>query len=133
MGYVDLSFALAHRFPIAELRNQTGRFVAPTLRSLQAAIPDPRTVPDSDFDELGPIESGSPDAYPCTSLVWIAIRPEADDSVHTDRVGQFARWLLEESSWRAIEILLYPSLAMGAVGLQEHRRPVAYRPRFVAR
>jgi phosphate transport system substrate-binding protein len=116
VGYVDLSFALTHGLPMAELRNQSGRYVPPGLHSLQAAVPDPLAVPDSDPDEPGPIDRGNPDAYPCTSLAWIAIRPEAGDSIRAGRVDQFARWLKAESSWRAIEFLLYPAGGARGVG-----------------
>jgi phosphate transport system substrate-binding protein len=118
IGYVDLSFAIAHRLPYAELQNRAGRFVAPDLASLQAAVPDPLRHPGPDSSSVV-LDDSNPGAYPCTSLAWIVVRAADGDPARAGTLGQFVRWLAEEASRREVEGLLYPATAGRSVGAQD--------------
>ena len=133
MGYVDLNFAMARRLQVAELRNESGRFVVPGLPSLRAAVPDPTKGPDTDSDFRVPLDEGNPDAYPCASLAWIVIRPSLEDPARATVLHRFASWLVEETSRQQVERLLYPTSAAHSVGAHDDRRSPAKSPRVAVR
>ena len=63
MGYVEQAYALQNDFTSADVKNKSGKFVAPTLESTSAAgegIDDPAGPPISTIDSPNPAPTRSP-------------------------------------------------------------------------
>jgi phosphate transport system substrate-binding protein len=70
IGYVDLSDANALELKFAKVKNQSGKFVAPTLSAASAAASGATINPDLTYD---PIDATGATAYPITSPTWLLV------------------------------------------------------------
>jgi phosphate transport system substrate-binding protein len=114
IGYVELIYALQNNMPMASLKNKKGNFIAPTLKSTNAAanvsLPEDTRVSltNSDADE----------GYPIVSFTWILLYQEQK---YENRSEEKARELLKLLSWMVhegqqyAEPLSYAILATEAV------------------
>ncbi|HEY5536575.1 MAG TPA: phosphate ABC transporter substrate-binding protein PstS [Ignavibacteria bacterium] len=96
IGYVELIYALQNNMPMASLKNKKGNFIAPTLKSTNAAanvsLPEDTRVSltNSDADE----------GYPIVSFTWILLYQEQK---YENKSEEKARELLKLLSWMAHE------------------------------
>ncbi|MDH6119525.1 hypothetical protein ABH930_004282 [Kitasatospora sp. GAS204A] len=94
IGIVDSADAQAMSLPEAQLLNQQGSFVAPTLASMQAAVSDMPVDPKTYTQQLpygasGTSYANDPNAYPLT-MVQYAMAPTANlGDAKTTAVSQF--------------------------------------------
>ncbi len=68
LGYVEQAFALQNKFTTAEVKNKSGKYVAPTLASTSAAGQGLTVPSDLRFTVSDPT---SPAAYPITSQTFL--------------------------------------------------------------
>src|SRR5262245_10071268 len=70
VGYVELAYALQNNFTTADVKNKSGKYVAPSLQSTSAAGNGVRVPADLRFDA---INSPNPGAYPIASATFIIV------------------------------------------------------------
>jgi phosphate transport system substrate-binding protein len=70
IGYVELAYALQNSFTTADVKNKSGKYIAPSLQSTSAAG-DGVTVP-ADL-RFSAINSPNPNAYPIASATFIVV------------------------------------------------------------
>jgi phosphate transport system substrate-binding protein len=70
VGYVELAYALQNNFTTADVKNKSGKFVAPTLQSTTAAGEAVKVPADLRFSA---INSPNPQAYPIASATFILV------------------------------------------------------------
>jgi phosphate transport system substrate-binding protein len=70
IGYVEQAYALANDFTFASVKNQAGRFVAPTLASTSAAGADLDIPNDL---RISTIDAPGEQAYPITALTFLLV------------------------------------------------------------
>jgi phosphate transport system substrate-binding protein len=70
VGYVEEAYALQNNFTTADMKNKSGKFVAPSLESTSAAGEGVKIPADLRFDA---INSPNPAAYPIASATFLLV------------------------------------------------------------
>jgi phosphate transport system substrate-binding protein len=68
IGYVEEAYALQNNFTTSDVKNKSGKYIAPTLESTTAAGEGIQVPPDLGFTT---IDSPNPNAYPIVSQTFI--------------------------------------------------------------
>jgi phosphate transport system substrate-binding protein len=68
VGYVEQAYALQNNFNTADVKNKSGKFIAPTLQSTSAAGEGLKIPPDLGISS---IDSANPAAYPIASQTFL--------------------------------------------------------------
>jgi len=92
IGYVELAFAVANQLPAAEVKNKSGRFVAPDVASVSAAAATTSLSPGSDLRVSITDPDGS-DAYPIASFTWLLVRRRWNDPARSAAMKGFLEWM----------------------------------------
>jgi phosphate transport system substrate-binding protein len=72
VGYVELTYALEQRLPVADVENAAGRFVTPTPRTVAAAAEDMALASVGDF-ALSLLHTTGTRAYPISSYTYLLV------------------------------------------------------------
>ena len=75
IGYVDFADAKLSGLRFAEIENQAGEYVAPTLEAASSALAGATPAEDLTLDALDAAGEGS---YPITAVTYILLRPSYD-------------------------------------------------------
>ena len=72
IGYLELAYAEQNHLSVAAIRNRSGKFVLPNLKSISAAAkieipPDTRVLL---------VDTDAPDGYPISAMTWILVYQE---------------------------------------------------------
>ena len=70
IGYVEQAYALQNNFNTADVKNKSGKFIAPTLQSTSAAGEGLKIPPDLGISS---IDSANPAAYPIASQTFVDV------------------------------------------------------------
>jgi phosphate transport system substrate-binding protein len=70
VGYVEQAYALQNNFTTADIKNKSGKFVAPSLASTSAAGEGVKIPADLRFSA---IDSPNPSAYPIASATFLLV------------------------------------------------------------
>jgi phosphate transport system substrate-binding protein len=87
-GYVELAHAKSAGLAIARVKNRRGKYVAPTLASLDRAA---RSV-----DDLSIVDADDPDAYPIAALSLVLVPREIKDPARGGALVRFLWWAVHE-------------------------------------
>jgi len=93
VGYVELGYATANKMAFGQVRNSSGRFVAPTLEAVTAAAAGAlaKMGPTTDFRvSLTNPEGG--DAYPIATMTWLLLHKTYADAAKGKALVQFIWW-----------------------------------------
>ena len=101
IGYVDLSDALAAKLKTASVKNQSGKFVAPTLDAASAAAEGAEIKADLTFSL--PWAKGDA-AYPITAQTWIIVYKTQTDKAKGAATTEFIRWILTDGQKLAKDV-----------------------------
>ena len=102
IGYTELAYAKQNRLQMAEVRNQAGTFVAPTLENIQAAAAGVLEALPADTDfRVSIVNAPGAQAYPISSLTWVLVYEQQPDSVKGRKLVDFLRWALTEGDQQA--------------------------------
>jgi hypothetical protein len=88
-GITDEADAAAYLFPTAEIRNGAGKYVAPTQKSMAAALKSMITAKNGVTQQVN-LDSKNPAAYPLTTVVYAMV---PISGVSSTVAGNIARWL----------------------------------------
>ncbi len=96
IGYVELVYAVSNGMPVANIRNRSGRFIAPTVESVSQAadteLPDDMRVSITD--------TGAEGGYPISGFTWVIFYKEQD---YAGRTLEQARDLIDLVWWMTHE------------------------------
>lgn len=93
IGYVELAYANHNGLPVAELQNQDGVFVKPTLASTSAAAAG--VVMPDDF-RVSITNAAGKDAYPMASFTYLLVPQDQQDPVRAKALVEFMRWAVTD-------------------------------------
>ena len=93
IGYIERAYASQNKLPMAELKNKSGKFVAPSIEAMSAAadaveVPEPLFVSLSNADGEG--------VYPITSYSYLLVYEDAKDAVKGEALAKYIWWGLHE-------------------------------------
>ena len=72
IGYVGLEYALEQKLPVAEIKNKSGNYIAPTTESVSLAANT--DIPDSTMVSL--VDTAAEKGYPISSFTWLILYTE---------------------------------------------------------
>ncbi|MGD8321502.1 MAG: phosphate ABC transporter substrate-binding protein PstS [Gemmatimonadota bacterium] len=97
IGYVELAYANQNDLAVAELQNQAGNFVAPSLEGATAAAAGvAQSLPeDTDF-RVSIVNAPGAEAYPISSFTWLLVYQQMDNASNAKKLIDFITWALTE-------------------------------------
>lgn len=102
VGYTELAYAKQTRVQVADIRNQAGNFVSPTLQNIQAAAAGAlESLPAQTDFRVSIVNAPGAQAYPISSLTWILLYEQQADSVKGRKLVDFLRWAITEGDTQA--------------------------------
>lgn len=100
IGYVEVTFAYATKMPVSFLKNNSGKFIKPTMESISAAAQNVE-IP-SDF-RVSITNSLNPEAYPIASFTYLLV-PEIMTDKKSEMFRKFLRWSMKEGQNMALSL-----------------------------
>jgi len=118
IGYVELAYATQNGLAVAELQNQAGNFVKPSIEGATAAAAGvAASLPaDTDF-RVSIVNAPGADAYPISSFTWLLVYQDMQDGAAAKKLVDFIRWALTEGEGEAAA-LDYAPLPPNMVALE---------------
>ncbi|MGH9588010.1 MAG: phosphate ABC transporter substrate-binding protein PstS, partial [Acidobacteriaceae bacterium] len=109
IGYVELTFAEQNNLPMARIKNQSGKFVAPGTASTTAAIQafasqlarDPRTP------IVNPPATAA-DAYPISTMTFLIVSKDGPNKAKREALKTFLIYVVTEGQTTANELQYAP-------------------------
>jgi len=97
IGYVELAYAQENHLPVVKMKNQGGKYVAPSTESTTAAI-DAFTA-ELTKDPRTPIvnpPANAPDAYPISTLTFLIIPKDGPDTAKRSALKSFIQYIITD-------------------------------------
>jgi phosphate transport system substrate-binding protein len=107
IGYVELIYALSNELPYADVKNQAGTFVKPSLESVTAAAAAAATNMPDDF-RVSITNEPAADAYPISGMTWLLVYEKQKDADKGKKLVQFLDWMLRDGQKNAAELRYAP-------------------------
>jgi phosphate transport system substrate-binding protein len=95
IGYVELSYALESQLTMAQLKNQAGNFITPSLESTSAAAAGAQFPEDLRFSAAN---SPNPDAYPIVGATWILAYDKMKEPAKAAALKAWLTWCLNDGT-----------------------------------
>jgi phosphate transport system substrate-binding protein len=112
IGYIEYSFAISSKQPMAALENKSGKFVPPTLKASAAAL----AAVELPEDLRGWVtDPEGEDSYPIVSYTWILAKKKYEDKAKAEALKKLLSWCLNDGQQMA-ESLHYIALPEKVVG-----------------
>jgi phosphate transport system substrate-binding protein len=109
LGYVELIYAIANKLPYAQIRNQAGAFVDPSLETVTAAAASAKLPKDTDF-RVSITNAPGKDSYPISSFTWLLVKKDDKDAAKARLVKDFLVWMLSDEAQAMAKELHYAPL-----------------------
>jgi len=122
IGYVELIYALSNDLPVAQLRNQAGSFVEPSIKRVTAAAAGATLDSTTDF-RVSITNAPGADAYPISSFTWLLVHRAGGDAAKEQKIREFLRWMLEPEAQRMAADLQYAPLPVPLIELIQRTLP----------
>jgi phosphate transport system substrate-binding protein len=93
IGYIERAYATQNKLPMAELKNKSGKFVAPSTAAMSAAA-EGVEMPAELFVSL--VNSSAEAAYPITGYTYLLVYADAKDPSKGEAIAKFLWWALHD-------------------------------------
>ena len=93
IGYVDFADAKASNLKVASIKNAAGKYVAPTLAGVSAALE--QTTPNADLT-FDPLNAAGADTYPIATPTWILVYKNQTDKAKGEALKGFLNFILTD-------------------------------------
>jgi phosphate transport system substrate-binding protein len=107
IGYIELAYAVQNNMTMAQMKNQSGSFITPSLESTSAAA-DGIQIPD-DLN-LAVSNSANPAAYPIVTVTYILAYEKMPDANKAAAIKAFLTWALGDEGTAIAQQLGYAPL-----------------------
>ena len=91
IGYVELAYATQNRFPVALVKNASGRFVEPTVSAIVAAAASTAGSAPDDLRMYITNAAGA-DAYPISTYTYLLVYKDQKDATKGKALVDFMWW-----------------------------------------
>ena len=116
IGYVELIYAISNKLPYAQVKNNAGTFVNPSLESATAAAGSATFAANTDF-RVSITDAPGADSYPISSFTWLLVRPDTKDAVKAKQLKNFLEWMITPDAQAMGKALAYAPLPKPVVAL----------------
>jgi phosphate transport system substrate-binding protein len=107
IGYEEIAYAIQNREAYAQMKNKSGKFVAPSVESTTAAAAG--GAPALKADIRTPIvNSPSAAAYPICGFTYLLVYRDMKDPVRGKALGAFLKWAMGEGQSLAAPLYYAP-------------------------
>jgi phosphate transport system substrate-binding protein len=117
IGYTERAYATQNKLPMAELKNKSGKFVAPTTAAMSAAA-EGVEMPAELYVSL--VNSAAETAYPIAGYTYLLVYADAKDGTKGEAIAKYLWWALHDGQ-KFAETLDYAPLPAKVVTLVEAR------------
>jgi phosphate transport system substrate-binding protein len=107
LGYVELAYASANKLAMAEIKNQAGKFVEPTIDSTTAAAASAAKTMPADF-RVSLTNAPGENAYPIASFTWLLVYRDQPDAGKGRALAKFLWWASHDGQKYAADLLYAP-------------------------
>jgi phosphate transport system substrate-binding protein len=107
IGYVELAYAFENKLPYASLKNKSGAFVEPSIKSTSAAAAGAAKNMPADY-RLSLVNQSGKDAYPIVGFTWLLVYEQQKDAVKGKKLVGFLNWELKKGQKMAAALLYAP-------------------------
>lgn len=91
IGYIESSYAVLNRLPVAQLRNRDGNFVMPTTENIQATAAQAQFTAESGFVPQLLNQSGAT-SWPIVGATYLLIPTNQADATINKRTYDWVQW-----------------------------------------
>jgi phosphate transport system substrate-binding protein len=121
IGYVELAYAKQNSLPFADLQNENGEFVTPTIESVTtAAAAAASKLPANTDYRISIVNAAGKGAYPISSFTFLLVYQSQPDPAKGKKLVDFLRWYLRNGEKSAAS-LDYAPLPASMVAQLEKR------------
>ncbi len=107
IGYVELAYAFENKLPYASLRNKSGHFVEPSIKSTSAAAAGAARSMPADY-RIALVNQPGKDAYPIAGFTYLLVYQHQKDHAKGKKLVEFLRWELKKGQKMAPALLYAP-------------------------
>ena len=107
IGYVELAYAFENKLPFASLKNKSGNFVEPSIRTTSAAAAAAAKNMPADY-RVSLVNQIGKDAYPIVGFTWLLVYENQKDAVKGKKLVEFLNWSLHKGQKMAAPMLYAP-------------------------
>src|SRR5579859_6342243 len=98
LGYVELAYAHQNKLPVAEIKNASGQFIAPSVASVREALASAKIPDDFRFSVVNP---PGDKAYPIAGATWLLVHQQEKDATKGKKLVEFLNWALTKGETMA--------------------------------
>ncbi len=107
IGYVELAYAFENKLPYGTLKNKSGVFVQPSIKSTSAAAAGAAKSMPADY-RIALVNQPGKDAYPIVGFTWLLVYEHQKDPVRGKKLVEFLNWELKRGQKMASALLYAP-------------------------
>ncbi len=97
IGYVELAYANQTQLATAQIKNQNGEFVAPSIASVTAAAAGAAAkLPAGTDYRVSVVNASGAGVYPISSFTWILLYEKQADPAKGKKLTDFLKWALTD-------------------------------------
>jgi len=126
LGYVELAYASTNKLPVAQIRNQAGKFVEPTIASTTAAAAGLAKTMPADF-RVSLTNAPGETAYPIASFTWLLLYRDQPDATKGKALVKFLWWAVHDGQKFAAELLYAPLPSEVVKQVEERIKQVTFQ------
>ena len=107
IGYVELAYAFENKLSYASIRNKSGKFVEPSIKTTSAAAAGAIKNMPADY-RISLVNQPGNDAYPIAGFTWLLIYEQQKDAAKGKKLVEFLKWELNKGQKMAAPLLYAP-------------------------
>jgi phosphate transport system substrate-binding protein len=107
IGYVELAYAFENKLPYASLKNKSGVFVEPSIKTTGAAAAGAAKNMPADY-RISLVNQPGKDAYPIVGFTWLLVYEHQKDAIKGKQLVEFLNWELKKGQKMAAALLYAP-------------------------
>ncbi|HTP66562.1 MAG TPA: phosphate ABC transporter substrate-binding protein PstS [Geobacteraceae bacterium] len=107
IGYVELAYAFENKLPYASIRNRSGNFVEPSIKTTSAAAAGAAKNMPADY-RIALVNQPGKDAYPIAGFTYLLVYEHQKDAVRGKKLVEFLKWELKKGQKMAGALLYAP-------------------------
>ncbi len=107
LGYVELAYAFENKLPYATLKNKSGSWVEPSIKTTSAAAAAAVKHMPEDY-RMSLVNQPGKDAYPIVGFTWLLVYQDQKDKVKGKKLVEFLNWSMHKGQKMAAPMLYAP-------------------------
>jgi phosphate transport system substrate-binding protein len=107
IGYVELNYSVQHDLPYGGVLNRAGKYVLPTIESVNAAAAAAAANMPRDF-RVSITDADGPESYPISSFTWLLVPARFADHDKGAAMKKFLEWMLADGQGFTTPLLYAP-------------------------